>query len=83
LSDPANTITFTILASPTGSDADALVIQTEPWQGFVRTNHQGVQEPNPIDVGFGLDARRANDKIALRASFSRAMVVGATLTGLP
>lgn len=90
LSDTSNAITFTILASPTGSDADARVLQVEPWQGFVRTNHQGGQEPNPIDVAFGLDARRAGDKISLRAWFhdqdtqaDKAIVVGATLTSLP
>ena len=84
LSDESNAITFTMLASPTGSDVDAVTIAIEPWQGFIRTNkNTGLQEPNPIDVAFGLDARRQGDKLALRATFNQAMVVGATVTGLP
>jgi len=33
LSDPANEIEFTVLASPTGSDADARILTIEPWHG--------------------------------------------------
>jgi hypothetical protein len=84
LEDVTNAITFTILASPTGSDADAVILQIEPWRGFTRINKfTGQPEPNPIDVGFGLDARQANAKISLRAEFAKPMIVGATLTGLP
>lgn len=84
LSDTGNAITFTILASPTGSDADARILAIEPWQGFIRFNRFTQQdEPNPIDVAFGLDARRRTERISLRAVFNRPMVVGATLTGLP
>jgi len=84
LSDTGNAIEFTILASPTGTDADATILAIEPWQGFTRINKfTQVPEPNPIDVSFGLDGRHLTDKLALRATFNRAMVVGATLTGLP
>lgn len=84
LSDTANTIKFEILASPTGSDADSFVLQTEYWNGGTRVNkNTGQTEPNPIDVVFGGDARHADDKLAVRATFGRTMVVGATVTGLP
>lgn len=83
LSNPANSITFTILASATGQDSDARILVIEPWRGGTHQDHSGATVPNPIDVGLGLDARRAGDKIALRAVFGQAMVVGATLTGLP
>lgn len=83
LSNTANAITFTVLASPTGSDADSRVLVIEPWQGGTHPDHSGATVPNPIDVGLGLDARRAGELVSLRAAFSRPMVVGATLTGLP
>lgn len=84
LSDPANSITFTILASPTGQDSDARVLEIEYWQGgqvFDKTTQTTI--PTPIDVAFALDARHANERVALRAAFNQPMVVGATLTGLP
>lgn len=84
LSNAANEILFVVLASPTGSDADAVVIGSEQWFGGTRINkNTGLTEPNPIDVAFGLDGRQLDSQIALKATFSQPMTVGALLEGLP
>ena len=84
LSNTANAITFVLLTSPTGSDADAHVIQTEYWQGGTmfdkRTQTMG---PIPIDVAFGLASFDSDSFLSLRATFNRTMNVGATVTAFP
>jgi hypothetical protein len=84
LSDGLNQITFTILASPDGTDANARTLDIEVWQGgtsFDKVTQQLI--PTPIDVAFGLDARAIGSQISLRAVFSRTINVGATVSGLP
>lgn len=84
LSDPANTIVFSVRVSLTGQDADAREIQGETWTGGTFTPKGGGGPiPIPIDVAFGPIDAYAGQFLAIRATFNRTINVGATLSRLP
>jgi hypothetical protein len=84
LSDPLNSIVFSILVSPTGSDVDAREIQGVTWTGGTFTpKGGGAAVPQAIDVAFGPIAQFTGQFLTLRATFNRTINVGATLTSLP
>lgn len=82
LSDPANAVRFEVLSSQSGTGLDEVIIQVENWQGGLFIPKGGTTPiSRPINIGFG--PVPDTGFLALRAIFSRPMVVGATLTGLP
>lgn len=91
--DPTNGILFLVLTSALGSDADPNIreIQRYEWKGrMVTPKSGGAAVPEAIDITFNLQDRDVGWSVALEARFynpatnlDKAIVVGATLTGLP
>ena len=84
LSDPTNSIVFTVYVSPDGTvGARKTIFINYWWGGTFLSKATGLPVPALIDVTFGPLDQYVGQFVQLGVDFGQAMVVGATLTARP